>query len=469
MGKGSFRAFVALGALVPIAVAVTILLHPKSRAAVSSFFAPLPTATYDAGIVTLPPLSGALGAESVELRTLREDASVPTKDRKLHARPALFDREECGGGTSVDARSVRPAGLRRPDIMARDDASIDRAVQHLTTDPKTRERFIEALKRSGRSSTEVVRILRAWRLSDALVAVVFVESGFQPTLASEDRGMGLWQITPDVAHVYGLSMLSTYDERRGVASGTEAAARYLSDLHERFGSWELALVSYAMGYARTLDVLERQASVDYRELEAALPCEAKSYVADVLGTALLLQNLDRFGLDTVTRDAVASTSDLDVTAGTSLTLVARAAGISADSLHDLNPEYGSDTVPSTSFRMTVHVPSGAFTRARELLPLLQTGKDIDSLEAAPEDASGPDPVLSRGVVKRMFYRVREGDTLPSLAREHHLSIETLSSDNALDPTSSLSPGTILVIRLETSTDASPLEPRFPEEIAEPRR
>jgi LysM repeat protein len=49
--------------------------------------------------------------------------------------------------------------------------------------------------------------------------------------------------------------------------------------------------------------------------------------------------------------------------------------------------------------------------------------------------------------KRMFYRTREGDTLPALAREYGLSVETIASDNALDSTSSLRPGMILAIRL----------------------
>jgi membrane-bound lytic murein transglycosylase D len=334
--------------------------------------------------------------------------------------------------------------------MLRDDASIDRAVHHLTADPGARERFVDALKRSGRFAPDITRILRAWKLSEALVAVAFVESGFQPAAASTDNAMGLWQLTPDVAHVYGLSMLPTYDERRGIASGTEAAERYLADLRERLGSWELALVAYAIGYKRTTDLLTKHGSTDYWELAPSFPRAANVYVAEVMGTAVLLANLDHFGLDTVKRADPASLSELDVPAGTSLPLVARAAAIAPAALRELNPEYGSDIVPTTSFRMVVHVPSGTLARARELLPLLQDGKDVATLEGSgPAEAGAPERprVLSRGMDKRMFYRTREGDTLPALAREYGLSVETIASDNALDSTSSLRPGMILAIRL----------------------
>ena len=456
MGKGSFRTLIAVGILVPVVIVLAILIHPLGRALVGSFFAPLPGASHDGGTVSLPALGAARGAESAELRTLREDASAQTDAAPsvVRSRSALFSLGPDGDIPASGDRFVRPAGLRRPEIMLRDDASIDRAVQHLTADPGARERFIDALKRSGRFAPDIARIMRAWKLSEVLVAVSFVESGFQPSAVSPaDNATGLWQLTPDVAHVYGLSMLAAYDERCGIASGTEAAARYLADLRERLGSWELALVAYAIGYKRTGDAVTTFGTTDFWELAPSLPHVATVYVAEVMGTAVLLANLDRFGLDTVKRADATSVSDLEVPAGTSLPLVARAAGIELATLRELNPEYGSDVVPATSFPMVVHVPSGSLARARELLPLLQEGKDVGALaNGGVTEAGTPDAlrVISHGTDKRMFYRVKEGDTLSSLAREYGVALETIASDNALDSTSSLRPGMILTIRLAES-------------------
>jgi len=463
MGKGSFRALVTAGVLVPIIIVAALLVHPRTRAMFTAFFDPLPEPSRDAGTVSLPPLVAAKGPESAELRTLREDASVSTDAGATSVRPrrALFGLNADGDIPARTERYARPSGLHRPEIMVRDDASIDRAVQHLTADTSARDRFVDVLRRTGRFAPEIARILRAWKLSEVMIAVVFVESGFQPAAASPDGAMGAWQLTPDVAHVYGLSILPAYDERRGITSGTEAAARYLADLRERFGSWELALVAYAIGYKRTGDAVTKLGSTDFWEIAAELPHAATVYVAEVMGTAVLLANLDRFGLDTVKRMDPATVSDLEVASGTALALVSRAAGVALPTLKELNPEYGAEVVPVTSFPMVVHVPGGALARARELLPLLAEGKDVDAFVEAgapPDDAgSGAKPpvVLSRGADKRMFYRVKEGDTLASLAREYAEPVETLASDNALDSTSSLQPGSILTIRLADLDSGAP--------------
>lgn len=64
-----------------------------------------------------------------------------------------------------------------------------------------------------------------------------------------------------------------------VQSATEAAAEFLADLHKRFGSWELAMAAYNMGYGGLLVVVRKYNSNDYwnlSQLEGALPWETTS-------------------------------------------------------------------------------------------------------------------------------------------------------------------------------------------------
>jgi len=364
----------------------------------------------------------------------------------------LYELDAKGDIVAGEGRYTRPAGLRKPEIVLRDDPTIDAAVFQLTGHLRTRDRFVEAYKRSTRFGPDISRIARAWKVPEVAVAVAFVESGFDPTAtAATENAAGLWQLGPDVAHVYGLSMLLAYDERRGIASGTEAAMRYLADLRERFGGWELALVAYAMGYERAVAAVATFGSNDFHVLAPSLPRAATVFVAQVLGAAVLLANLDRFGLDNVKGRDPVSSSDLGVPAGTSLALVARAASVPVTIIRELNPEYGSDIVPTSTFPMVVHVPSETLARAHASLPLVRgRGDDPRESDAGPPAEPSARPaslVVSRGAEKRVFYRVREGDTLASLAREHRTSLETLASDNALDATSSLRPGMILAIRV----------------------
>src|SRR5262249_6892765 len=58
--------------------------------------------------------------------------------------------------------------------------------------------------------------------------------------------VGLWQLTADVADRY-VRVDGKVDERRDPARASIAAARYLRDLYEQFGSWPLALTAYNHG------------------------------------------------------------------------------------------------------------------------------------------------------------------------------------------------------------------------------
>jgi len=127
--------------------------------------------------------------------------------------------------------------------------------------------------------------------------------------------MGLWQFMPGTAHVYGLAVDEDFDERRNVEKATDAGVRYLSDLYERFGSWELAMAAYDMGYGRLTQRVQELSTNDYWTLSlvrGAIPDEALAYVPKIIAVALLLRNLDRFGFDEVQQDPPLTASALDV-------------------------------------------------------------------------------------------------------------------------------------------------------------
>jgi len=437
----------------PLLVVLGALAVPASRTFLVSFFKPppLPTSSVvDSGppppkIEALPRVVEPTGAESIELRTLLQDAPSSAHHPVIRGkRTALF------GTASLDARppTTRPAGLHRPGILTRDDPRIDSAMLRLVMDKTARENFISAVKHSGRWSADISKILKEWRVPDELQAIIYVESAFVPTVCSDD-GCGLWQLTPDVAHVYGLAMLPTYDERRGIAAGTGAAAHYLFDLRERLGTWELAILAYNVGYKATLDELAKHATTNYWDIVSWLPRELSDYVAQVLGTAYLLANLDRFGFDTVKREEPVTTSALDVPNGVTFALLAKTGNISVASLRTLNPEYSDDAVPATSFPMVVHVPAGTYVRMKELLPLFMQGGHNENPVVHDQAAAQNHevPVVSIGLDKRIFYKVKEGDTLASLSRRYGTAVEIIASDNAIDPTTSLQPGKMLAIRV----------------------
>ena len=62
-----------------------------------------------------------------------------------------------------------------------------------------------------------------------------VESELKSTAHSGKGAAGPWQLMPGTAHVLGLRITRTTDERTRFYKSTKAAARYLKDLHSEFG------------------------------------------------------------------------------------------------------------------------------------------------------------------------------------------------------------------------------------------
>lgn len=88
----------------------------------------------------------------------------------------------------------------------------------------------------------VRKIAQESGLPEAMLhAVVKNESGFNPRALSPKGAMGLMQLMPQTAQ--GLGVLDPFDPEQNLRGG----ARYLTQLFERFGSWERALAAYNAG------------------------------------------------------------------------------------------------------------------------------------------------------------------------------------------------------------------------------
>jgi membrane-bound lytic murein transglycosylase D len=341
------------------------------------------------------------------------------------------------------------ARLQAPDLPVRWDDRVVRYLEYFRDDPRGHSTFINLYRHSGRYRDAMRRVLRRKSLPEDLVWVSMIESGFDPTARSSVGASGLWQLMPTTAKIYGLSVDRWLDQRLSPSVSTEAAADMLGDLHRRFGSWELAMAAFNMGYAGLASVMRRYNTNDFWSLsrtEGTLPWETTLYVPKILAAAIVAHNLEAFGMADVALDAPVEFDEVTVPAGTSLAVVAQAAGCAPHDVELLNPELRASRTPPA-----VDGDAGAASACAVRVPIGKGATATQGLARLRHDQPPVDRVV-----------VRFGETLEQIAAAHKTTPQKLIELNAIAPGESVRGGTVLLV---PHVDGAPVAPPDPTSVA----
>ncbi|MEO8980199.1 MAG: transglycosylase SLT domain-containing protein [Polyangiaceae bacterium] len=284
------------------------------------------------------------------------------------------------GSDTETTRSGWMVGLKMPGIPVEDDPRVLRVFEFYTENPVGRETFQSMLFRCGAYRDLIQSTLIRYDLPPELLALVFTESGCEPSAKSPVGAAGLWQFMPETGRAYHLNIVEgTIDERYSPFKSTEAGIRMLADLRQKLGSWDLVFASYNLGPFGVLARLEKAGGdASFWDLVDAdlLPDETANYAPTVDAIALILANLQRLKFAGVQIRAPQMTADLEVAGGTRLSLVARAAAMSVAQLHALNLDFSGDVVPLIpGGSIAVQVPKDVVWQARDALKELLASKD----------------------------------------------------------------------------------------------
>jgi len=354
--------------------------------------------------------------------------------------------------------------------------TIDSALRLFTVDMK--DSIQTSLLRSGRYRKVIDKALEDNDLPKGLAYLPVIESAYTPTLTSRAGAHGIWQFMPETAREYGLRVDWWIDERADPERSTRAAAKYLKDLHRMFDDWPLALAAYNAGPGRVRRALEDAGVSTFWELLdlAALPKETRGYVPTFYATLLIASDPATYGFELGKPEDIEG-KRVEVEGPVSLRYVAEVAGVDTDTLEEMNPAVRRGMLPPG--RSTVRVPSQAVeavaSRARTMREgdayisvcsfTLRRGdtikrlaraigtkpetilamNDIDSVRAGesiylPVRARELGTLLAHHDDEDVFYAVKKGDTLFSIAKRHGLTAAELRDLNDLSKNAKLHPG-----------------------------
>src|SRR5262245_10597190 len=155
--------------------------------------------------------------------------------------------------------------------------------------------------RSGRFMLMVREILKRHGLPEDLAFTAMIESGFNPVATSRAGARGLWQFMATTAKRYGLRVDQWVDERLDPEKSTVAAASYLRDLYNIFGSWFLAQAAYNAGEATITRAIRATGSSDFWTLARTgfVPQETREFVPQIVAATQIGREPHRFGFEPV--------------------------------------------------------------------------------------------------------------------------------------------------------------------------
>lgn len=294
---------------------------------------------------------------------------------------------------------------------------------------RERELTQRYLERGEALRPHIEQILKENEVPKELYYLAMIESGFVSHAKSRAKAVGVWQFMKGTAKNYGLAVTGTIDERRNWVKATEAAASYLKDLNNVFGSWYLALAAYNAGEHRIVRSIMKGKTRDFWALAEAglLPKETLNYVPKFLAAHIVGKNLKRFGfeLNVAENEKWETFETYSVPAGIKLSDIARTTGVPYDVLKRWNSDLVRGITPfSKTGTFEIYLPKSQVAKLEEkkeaLAKLRRYKTEGDQRSYASADSEGA-----------AIYVVRRGDNLSVISRKLGVSLRTLMKINGL--------------------------------------
>lgn len=302
------------------------------------------------------------------------------------------------------------------------------------------------LERSGKYVPMIREQLRARGMPEDLVYLAFIESGFSPKAYSRAAASGIWQFIAETGQRYGLEVSRYVDERRDPIKSTDAALDYLSELHDRFGSWYLAAAAYNTGENRVARIMREQTGreqgrdSDFWLIAGRLPSETRNYVPLMLAAGHIGKSPAEYGFETVDYQEPLAFDTAWVAAQSSLELVAQAANVPADAVKDLNPHLLKGVTPPGR-AWPVRIPKGAqpaFSANFATLAKAERLAEQNRIKLASAKVTTK-PKATRAKAVRT-HRVRRGENLSVIAKRYGVTVKKLRALNGLGARSKIIAG-----------------------------
>lgn len=283
---------------------------------------------------------------------------------------------------------------------------------------KKNERMIKrfykrSIKRGEMFMPLLQRKLMRGGLSDLLIYLSMVESGFSIDAVSSKKAAGLWQFMPSTAKSYKLTVSRDIDERYDPTTSTDAAIAYLEKLYGQFGKWYLAVMAYNCGEGRLSRVINYLGTDNLEVLISdisPLPLETRRYIQKILLAAMIGESISLGFYQMPQEKGDNGIVRVTVNGGEAWSNIARVLDMNLSTLQQLNPTYRGERLPEKKDRYGIYIPEEKIYAFYLRYELQKHSKILEMEYMLP-------------------YEVKLGDTLEKIAAIYHTDPESIKVAN----------------------------------------
>ena len=271
-----------------------------------------------------------------------------------------------------------------------------------------------------------------------------VESALNPTAVSRAGAVGLWQFMLSTAKRYDLEVNSLIDERCDPLKASWAAAKYLRDLYQIFGDWNLVLAAYNCGPEQVTKAIHRAGGAkDYWTIYPYLPKETRGYVPAFIAANYIMTYYCEHNICPMKTRYPIATDTIMVSRDVHVRQISELCKIDAEAVRALNPQYRTDIIPGRSELCAIRLPMETVTafidwndsiynyRAEELLTrrarveVTQPAQSTTTSATPTKKKSTRTTTRKKRTSRTRTTTVRKGDTLSEIAKRNGTTVSKL--------------------------------------------
>lgn len=258
-----------------------------------------------------------------------------------------------------------------------------------------------------------------------------IESALNPRAVSRCGATGLWQFMYGTGRLYKLNINSFVDERRDPVAETEAAARYLKDMYSIYNDWVLVIAAYNCGPGNVNKAIRRSGGkTNYWDIYYYLPRETRGYVPAFIAATYAMNFYKDHNLAPKQIEPLPYSDTVMVKENIHFEQIADILKLPVDIIRDLNPQYRRDIIPGKYALSSLRLPSTYATKFIDLQDSIVRYKstqyfanDFKMVNPLGKFSYSPAPVS--GNVKKLYHKVKVGETLGQISEHYHVRVSDL--------------------------------------------